>query len=243
MNLLDFIFPKKCVGCGKLGNYICKNCFFKIEFVDKPICAVCSRQAIGGRTHPGCLGKYTLDGLVVACRYRGVIRAAVKKLKYRWVSAISLVLVDLLASAMWRYDISDKAILVPIPLYNSRKNWRGFNQAELLASELSKRFSVKININIISRVVNTKTQVGLSRDERKKNIKGAFEISQSVRHGRGSLASSSTHRSGPEAAKCKGKRYILVDDVFTTGATMSEAANVLKRAGAEEVWAMAVALD
>jgi ComF family protein len=134
---------------------------------------------------------------------------------------------------MWRYNLPQDLILVPVPLHPSRKNWRGFNQAELLAVELSKRFKVRINSNLIVRVINTKTQVGLSREERKKNIKGAFRISQSARHRRGS----------PEAAKYKGKSFILVDDVFTTGATMAEAAKVLKNAGAANVWAMTVALD
>ena len=223
MNLLDFIFPKKCVGCGKFGDYICRSCFSKIEFIEKPVCAVCGRQAIGGRTHPGCTGKYTLDGWVVACRYSCVVRDAIKKIKYRYVSAVSLVLVDLLVGAMSRYELPGGVVLVPIPLHMLRKNWRGFNQADLLASDLAKRFKVKINANLLFRIVNTKTQVGLSRDERRKNIKGAFRISQSE--------------------KCKGKRYILVDDVFTTGATMAEAAKVLKRAGAGSVWAMAVAID
>lgn len=228
MNFLDLIFPKKCVSCGRFGAYICKSCFSKIEFVGKPVCAVCSRQAIGGKTHPGCLGKYTLDGLVVACKYRGPIRAAVKKLKYRWVGAISLVLVDLLVTAIWRYDIPEKAILVPIPLHKSRKNWRGFNQAELLAIDLSKRFNVVADVNLLQRTRKTKTQVGLSREERQKNIKGAFRINQSEK------CSSRVN---------KGRRFILVDDVFTTGATMAEAAKVLKLAGAESVWAMTVALD
>lgn len=68
MNLLDFIFPKKCVGCGRLGSYICSVCLRKIEPIEHPACPVCQRQAIGGKTHPGCRTKYTLDGLVVGFR-------------------------------------------------------------------------------------------------------------------------------------------------------------------------------
>lgn len=223
MNFFDFIFPKKCVSCGRFGSYICRECFSKIEFIEKPVCASCGRQAVGGRTHPGCVTRYTLDGLVTACRYRGAIRAAIVKIKYRWIYNISSLLVDLVADSLWRYDLPDGVILVPIPLHTSRKRWRGFNQAELLAVELAKRFKVKINTNLINRVINTKTQVGLSRDERKKNIKGAFEVSRE--------------------SKVKGKRFILVDDVFTTGATMSEACRVLKANGAKSVWGMTVALD
>lgn len=223
MNFLDFIFPKKCVGCGKFGSYICRGCFSKIEFIQKPVCAVCGRQAVGGRTHPGCVNRYTLDGLVVACRYSGAVRDAIRKIKYKWIFSISSILVDLLVFGIWRYDLPKDVVLVPVPLHKSRKNWRGFNQAELLAFELARRFDVKIDVNLLFRVVDTKTQVGLSRDERRKNIKGAFQINKS--------------------SDLKNKNYILVDDVFTTGATMSEACRVLKAAGAKNVWGMVVALD
>lgn len=223
MNLIDFIFPKKCVGCGFFGSYICRKCFSEIEFIEKPICAVCARQAVGGRTHLGCATKYTLDGLIVASRYRGVVRKAIVKLKYRWISTICMELVDLLVGVMWKYDLSDEVILIPVPLHLSRRKWRGFNQAELLATALAKRFKVRINVSLLYRVINTKTQVGLTRDERRKNIKGAFRVIQNE--------------------KCKGKSFILVDDVFTTGATISEACRVLKQNGAKNVWGMAVALD
>jgi len=83
MDLLDLVFPKRCVLCGAFGKYICNNCFSKIEFVEKPVCPVCQRQAIGGKTHPKCAGKFRPDGLVVACRYKGAIKLAIKKVKYR----------------------------------------------------------------------------------------------------------------------------------------------------------------
>ncbi len=86
ISILDLLFPKRCVGCGKFGTYLCQKCFLKIEFVENPDCPICQRQAIGGKTHPKCFSRWGLDGLVVATRYRGPVKAAVRKLKYRWVS-------------------------------------------------------------------------------------------------------------------------------------------------------------
>lgn len=219
--VLDFIFPKKCVSCGKFGDYICAACFSKIEFIKHPVCPVCERQAIGGRTHPGCRKRFGLDGLVVACKYRGSVRKAIQKIKYRFAADIHKILVSLIADSIWQFSLPKDIVLVPIPLYRLRKNWRGFNQAELLASDLARRFGENLLPDLLVRIVDTKTQVGLSKDERKENIKGAFCVSK----------------------KLIGENIVLVDDVFTTGSTMMEAAKVLKRAGAGEVWAMAVALD
>ena len=121
------------------------------------------------------------------------------------------------------------SILVPIPLSKNRKNWRGFNQSEILTKTLAKKFGVEYSNSLI-RIIETKTQVGLSRDERKKNVKGAFSL-RSSRHPELDLGS-----------RLRDKNFILVDDVYTSGATMQEAAKVLKRAGANSVWGMTVAL-
>lgn len=219
--VLDLLFPKRCVSCGKFGAYICAACFLKIDLVEYPVCPVCERQAIGGKTHPGCKKRFGLDGLAVACRYRGPVRKAVQKIKYRFAADIHKILVDFIADSIWRFSLPKNIILVPIPLHRLRKNWRGFNQAELLTRDLAKRFGEDFLCGLLVRTVDTKTQVGLSRDERRENIKGAFSVSR----------------------KLKGQNIILVDDVFTTGSTMMEAAKVLKKAGAGEVWAMTVALD
>ncbi len=220
-SLLDFIFPKKCVSCGRFGAYICFECLKKIEPIDQPICSVCQRQAIGGKTHPGCLKKFGLNGLIVGCRYRGVIRRAIFQVKYRWTFDVAKVLVDLLSENIWKFSVPKNYILVPIPLHRKRENWRGFNQSERFCRIMAEKFGVSTS-SVLVKVLETRPQVGLTREERRKNIRGAFQISQSE--------------------KVKGKSYILVDDVFTTGSTMNEACRVLKAAGAGEVWAMAIAL-
>lgn len=224
MNFLDLIFPKKCLGCGAFGSYICKNCFSTLEIIEHPICPECERQAVGGKTHPGCLRRFSLDGLIVVCRYKGLVRSAIQKIKYKWSYDIASVLIDLISENLWRFNFPQKAILVPIPLHLKRKKWRGFNQAEILVEELSKRFK-QPSLNLIERVTESRTQVGLPKKERKLNVKGVFAIKD-------------------ESFKetIVGRDFILVDDVFTSGATIGEAAGVLKRAGARNVWGMAVAL-
>jgi len=219
INLLDFIFPRRCVTCGDFGSYICAKCRDKIVYVQNPVCPVCQRQAIGGRTHPGCMTRYGLDGLIVGFAYRGSVKLAVRKIKYKWVSDVAELLVSLFAKNLWKFSIPAEYILVPIPLHAKRKNWRGFNQAELICKILSSRFGVEVR-NLLIRTLETKTQVGLSRQERRSNIKGAFEV-------RGSVPSGAV---------------ILVDDVYTTGATMAEACKTLKKASKVEVWGMAIAL-
>jgi len=236
-NLLDFIFPKKCVSCGKFGAYICKGCFEKIEYIDKPVCPVCQRQAIGGKVHPGCRKRYSLDGLVVACRYKEPIKAAIAKIKYKLAYDIEKVLVDLLSSRIYKFDIPQKLILVPVPLHKKRQNWRGFNQAEILAKNLAKKFKVEY-FDILVRNRETKTQVGLKRDARAKNVEGAFEVRSSGQEERKPFDLAQ----GKIMSSIKGRDIILVDDVYTSGATMAECAKVLKRAGARSVWGMAVAL-
>lgn len=218
-SFLDFLFPKKCVGCGKFGAYICGNCFRKIEIVENPICPVCQRQAIGGKTHPGCKGRYLLDGLVVGARYKGVVRSAIVKIKYKWIYDIEATILTILDSIWWKYDLPESAVLVPIPLSSARLKWRGFNQADHLAVKLGKRFGVRVE-RILKKVRETKTQVGLTRKERKENVEDAFKI----------------------ISEMSGKNIILVDDVYTSGATMAEACRVLKKAGAKNVWGLALAL-
>ena len=227
--VLDILFPKRCVSCGVFGKYICDTCFSKIEFFEKPICPICQRQAVGGETHPKCAGRFRLDGLVVACNYKGPIKLAIQKVKYKWVYDVEKILVELLASQIWKFDLPQDSILVPVPLHKNRKNWRGFNQAEILAKTLAKKFNVNY-CNLLIRIIETKTQVGLTRDERKENVKGAFSLRLS------------RHPELDSGSRFRDKNVILVDDVYTSGATMMEASKVLKGAGAKNVWAMAVAL-
>ncbi|MBI4039502.1 ComF family protein [Candidatus Daviesbacteria bacterium] len=108
---------------------------------------------------------------------------------------------------------------MPVPLHQKREKWRGFNQSQIIAGELSRRTGIKV-FELLVRLVNTRPQVELSGKSRVKNVAGVFAI----RNGIG----------------LKDKTCLLVDDLLTTGSTMRECAKVLKKAGARRVWAMAV---
>lgn len=229
MVLLDIIFPKKCVGCKKKREYICSNCFASISFATESICTVCNRPSLDGKTHPICTGKYTLDGTFSAVKYKGVVRKLVYQLKYApYLTDLLPVLTELCYEALIQNElfvelIKKKPILVPIPLSGKRLRKRGYNQAELLAKALGKRFTLPVT-TLLRRTKETKPQYGLKREERMENMKGAFDIN--------------VKRKSQSA-----KVALLIDDVLTTGSTMQEGAKVLKKNGVTEVWGLALAKD
>lgn len=227
MNIIDFLFPKLCVGCGKLGQYLCPSCVVNIGQTEL-VCPICERLAYGGATHPICKRKYGLDGLWSLGVYSGALQIAIQKLKYRWVRELAEVLVDLMIEYWARYnpefiqqirkDQGNNWQIVPVPLHKFRQNWRGFNQASLLGQLLSKRLNLDY-LEGLKRIRNTKPQIELKAGERRKNIKGAFSV----------------------ACSLPPVNYLLIDDVWTTGVTLKECCYVLKRSGAKKVWAITLA--
>lgn len=215
MKLFDIIFPRRCVNCGRVGKYFCDECRRTIRAIhpNESVCPMCEKPAVGGYTHPGCSTRYALDGLTSFFHYDGPIRKAVKDVKYRFVSDLIEEFVALVPDATF-----PRATLIPIPLHTSRFKYRGFNQAERLGVQLAKRLNVTIRTDILRRVRPTIPQVEMKkRKERLENMQNVFVANRPPRN------------------------ILLFDDVFTTGATMRAAANVLKRAGATFVWAVSMA--
>jgi ComF family protein len=232
VSLLDFLFPKRCISCGKIGSYICPDCFVKINTIDTPICPACSRPAIYGLTHPGCKKPHTLDGLVCLFSYTGPVRKAIKKLKFDSLFDLAP---DLFALAqeeieenelLYNFLVNDRPLVTPVPLHWYRERQRGFNQATLLASAVAEKWGLKFSGEFLIRDKYTKPQVMLKKEERKENIKGVFRVSESF---------------SPNILVFQYPSVLLVDDVWTTGATMRECGRVLKRTGAKKVWGLALA--
>jgi len=151
------------------------------------------------------------------------------------VSSLQTVLVELLYEGLIQKEqfiktieqySNETMVLVPVPLYKSKLKRRGYNQAQLLAQGLSKKLNIP-TADVLLRVKNTPSQVGLERKKRIENITGAFSV----------IPVSRSSASAGEA------NIFLVDDVLTTGSTLLEAANVLKRNGAKKVWGIALARD
>lgn len=231
MGLLDFIFPKYCVNCKKLGSYICSNCFSYLSFEVSEICLVCNRQSIDGLTHPSCRGKYVIDGAFSSIAYKGVAKKLIYNFKFdpHYISDLRHFLTDLFYEGLIQKEsfnqvLRENPALVPVPLHRSKLKSRGYNQAEILANELAGRLDLRTE-NLLGRVKNTKSQVGLKREERRENIRDAFSIDINKR-------SAISH-----------KQVLLVDDVLTTGSTLLEAARVLKRSGAKKVYGLTLAKD
>lgn len=228
MNILDIIYPRRCLACGRFGKYFCNRCTGTIRIigVSEAICPICERPAIGGRTHPRCQTSYSLDGLTSIFCYDGIIRQAIKSLKYRYVSDLTDEFISLIPSSVFNnlaIQQYNNCILVPIPLHSSRFRSRGFNQAEVLGRPLAGRLHIPIRNDILRRVKATTPQVEMKdRGKRLDNMKGVFAV-----HHDSCLLSHET--------------IILFDDVFTTGATMRAAGETLKRAGAKSVWAVTMA--
>ena len=222
-SFLDILFPKKCVSCGNLGSYICKNCFSKVEFVDMQICPVCRTLSESGKTHKECFEDLRLDGLFVACKYRGPLKKAIVKIKYKFIYDIEKILADLIVRRFEELDLPKNTLFVPVPLHDLRKRWRGFNQSEILAQILAKSFNFEC-ADILVRNRETKPQVGMDIKQRKENMEAAF----SLKKGSPSIY--------------KNRNILLVDDVFTSGVTIGERCKLLKQNGAEKVVALVVAL-
>lgn len=155
-------------------------------------------------------------------RYTGPLRHAVLLLKYEDRRGLAVDLGSLMASTLeqrreeWQPDA-----LVPVPIHPQRRRERGYNQAELLAAAVGERCGLPVRL-ALDRVRDTPPQVGLSREERRENVRSAF---------------------APRADAAPGRRPVLIDDVQTTGATLEEAARALRAAGASAVFALTLCSD
>lgn len=224
--LLDLVFPITCLVCGRDGIYLCEKCLEKLPRLPHQFCIVCQQPAPFGKTHPDCRTKNTVDGSISSLPYKDPqISKIIETFKYNFVSDLAPILSNLMVEQIKAQGLADYFIdfeLVPIPLHTRRFNWRGFNQAELLAQELAEQLNLKIINDLLIRKRFTKPQVKLTAEERKKNIDNAFAIN-------------------PDASVGAGKKILLVDDVVTSGSTANELAKLLKRSWVSEVWIVTAA--
>lgn len=219
MGILDLLFPKRCVHCKWVGNYLCPRCENKIEYIYFQICPVCGRNAVGGRTHPRCRNRYSLDGLYAIARYTGPVRSLIHALKYR-LSFDTVHCMAGIISRRYPAYLPHFDCLVPIPLFWKRERMRGFNQSRLIAEGIGKMEDIPVK-ELLIRIRDTGSQAELTLEERRKNIRDAFSCAQ-----------------GKDPS---GKKILLIDDVTTTRSTVMECAKALKKQGAGEVWGFALA--
>ena len=217
---LDIIFPISCLGCGSEGTYVCSDCLRVQPRLASPYCSYCAEP---GSTTPcrWCrAASLELDGIVAPFLMEGAVREAVLQLKYHQVRGLAPVLGGLMEQE-WRSKSTAADLVLPVPLHRSRLRQRGYNQSTLLAKALSKGLGLPCDESALVRTRDTGPQVGLNREERVLNVQGCFRCSAPV----------------------EGKSILLVDDVATTGSTLSACGQVLRQAGATSVWGIVLARE
>jgi len=221
------LYPPHCAVCGRPtaedeDRYLCRGCLRGIAFVLDPTCRKCGHE-LGPHAPEESRCAHCravplrFDRAVAAAHHAGPARDLVLTLKFAGRTHNAYPLGKLLAARLGDTDIPEKVqLVVPVPLHRRRRRSRGFDQAELLARELGEHLALPVEPRALRRVTDTPPQSqGMSPAARRANVKGAFAAAK------------------PRAVAAKS--VLLVDDVLTTGATTSECAAALKRAGAKRV--------
>lgn len=228
---IDLLYPRSCSGCGvALGGgraQLCWDCRADIRPIVPPFCSWCGNPVEGRIDHRYICYHCTdaephFTAARCAARFEGVLPRLVHAFKYDEALWLAGDLAELL-EACWNTHFQDRRCdgVVPVPLHPARRRARGYNQAALLAEALARRIGRPVLPGALHRMRATETQTHLTARERLHNVSGAFE-------------------SGPRR-RLEGRRILLVDDVMTTGATVSECAKALKKGGAAEVLVVTLA--
>ena len=229
---LNFIYPEVCQLCNRERatpdeGYVCSRCRTQVRFIRPPFCERCGVPFEGDITATfECSNCREMELHFRAARSavvaRGVVLEVIHRFKYQHALWFAPFLADLLIrEARPALSLSQWNFIVPVPLHPVKERERGFNQAEQLAAGLSDATNIPVNKHLLRRIAATRTQTLLKKSERAANVQRAFAAS----HG----------------AKLDGANIVLVDDVFTTGATTSACARALLAAGAGDVCVWTVA--
>ncbi|OHB24283.1 MAG: hypothetical protein A3F96_00215 [Parcubacteria group bacterium RIFCSPLOWO2_12_FULL_40_10] len=237
-NFIDFLFPIKCVVCKKetglkrKNKLICTDCLANLSPSFNFYCPICEARTIDAKLCFSCnlmIGntenKFYLDQLLYPFSYKDQsIQKIIKSFKYYFIkdleAPISRLAINYLEKIKNQIDLND-LILIPAPLHKIKFNQRGYNQSELIAVRIAEYLNAEFTTDCLSKIKPTKDQANLKEDKRLENLKNSFLCIKPW--------------------LITGKRVLLVDDVYTTGATMSECARVLKEAGAKEIVGLVIA--
>jgi ComF family protein len=206
--VFEIFFPKFCLGCKKEGTYLCPDCKELLEIL---------------RFHKIQKTKFLSDLYFSVYYKKPLLKKIVSFFKYQpflkdLAKTLSSIIFDhfqLLDDPPPFLKENSDFILIPIPLEKKRLKWRGFNQAEEIGKNLAKALKIPILKNVLFKTRKTLPQIELSEKEREENVRGCFLIKNK--------------------SLIENKKILLLDDIYTTGATMEEAARVLKKAGAKEI--------
>jgi ComF family protein len=231
--LLQWVYPQACRGCEtsfntRVAGLFCEDCWQQIRRIEGPCCPGCGKpfgsEATLSHSPTHRCGDCRerprgFDAAFSVCWYDGVLAEAVRLLKYHGKPRLSRPLCEVMSVGLKRLPPIET--ILPVPLHPKRLREREFNQAALLAKGLRRYTGARLDLLTLHRERWTPPQVELSGPERVKNVRKAFRV---VR---------------PE--RIAGQALLLVDDVYTTGATLEECAKALKKAGAKTVYALTLA--
>jgi len=214
----ETLFPQRCIACGRFGAALHPSCAASMPAAGGARCPCCWAPSDRGLCARCSVAAPAFDALRARFRFEGDARRAILEAKFRGVTALLGPLAEAAAEAVppaWDIDA-----VVPVPLHRRRERQRGYNQAALLAKTVAAHIDAPLRRNLLRRVRQTPPQAGLRREQRLRNLLGAFE-----------------------ARGAAPRSILLIDDVTTTGATFEAAAFALRRAGASRIFALAVARE
>ena len=252
-SLFSVFFPSDCRLCGEpLLNIsrlpVCPDCVAGVLPARGKMCSVCGERVLSSyaETDPDGLRRCPVcrridrpfERAVAYGSYEGGLRELIHLLKYNGVRPAAKVLGRMLAEALAALDPEfeqamlerglydqQEILVIPVPLYQSKRRQREFNQAELIAQAALRSYAARNRLQLaaglLQRTRDTHSQIGLTSHQRRENLRGAFAVTR--------------------AAEVTGRDVLLVDDVYTTGTTATECAKVLRRAGARQIWVATVA--
>ena len=212
--MLDLIYPPVCGICNKINpKYICENCEEKIE-------KYYINQIIDYRKNK----KMYYDYQIKILKYENIIRDKIIDYKFKEKTYLHKTFEKMIINNQKIYSFLKKYdIMIPVPIYITKRWARGYNQTELIAKGLSKKLNIKLKSNVLKKIRNTKKQSSLTKTERKQNIKDAFIVINEN--------------------DIADKKIILFDDIITKGSTLNECSKILRKANVKEVAILTIAVD
>lgn len=228
--VLDLVYPSLCVYCGKSllwqdNNILCSDCSGLLNRIDKTSCWFCStplgKYSQRQKECSECRGnKLRFTRVVAACSYNDVARELIHAYKFGNMKYVYRLIADYMYDKfIQEYSETHFNYILPVPLHRKKLCERGYNQSALIASVLAEKTGLTFSEDILLRQRYTLSQSMLSSEDRKKNLTGAFDVSKPLNNA----------------------SILLVDDVFTTGSTISECADTLRSYGAGRVYAIVFA--
>jgi competence protein ComFC len=222
--MAEFLFPTRCAGCGRYaGRPFCPDCNSSMPLIKGPVCRLCGKPSLYAVDEClECRGRMEhIDSTIALGLYEEPLRTAIHKLKYRNGWRLAPCLGSMVAVRLAPLLEEGYPTVTFVPMYRRKRKARGYDHAEKLAAAVAQALGLPLML-LLERTRSTVAQSSLNRDGRRRNVSGAFSVA---------------------GGRIDGYEVILVDDILTTGATLTECARVLRESGASRITACVMARD